>query len=122
MLLAALPLNLSGAAASPIDPAQTIIKLPDALAWKSNPANPERNVDMRPRTGDVDAPGLTLTLARWRPGAMSASHTYATDRFCVVVSGIWQRRRGADFDPASYAHGLAGGHVLRVAGTPITTG
>jgi hypothetical protein len=39
-LLAAPPLNLSGAAASPIDPAQTIIELPDALAWKANPPTP----------------------------------------------------------------------------------
>ena len=34
-LLAALPLSLKGAAASPLDPTQTIIKLPDALQWKS---------------------------------------------------------------------------------------
>ena len=35
-LLAALPLSVSGAAASPLDPAQTIIKLPDALQWKTS--------------------------------------------------------------------------------------
>jgi len=64
-LLAALPFGPSGAAASPIDPGQTIIKLPDALAWKSSPANPERSVDMCPLTGDVNAPGLDFRLIRW---------------------------------------------------------
>jgi hypothetical protein len=49
---------------------------------------------------------------------MSAPYTYTTDRFCVVVSGIWWRHRGADFDPASCAPVPAGGHVRRVAGTP----
>ncbi|MGA2795015.1 MAG: hypothetical protein ABSE69_16095, partial [Roseiarcus sp.] len=78
-LPAALPFGPSGAAASPIDPGQTIIKLPDALAWKSSPANPERSVDMCPLTGDVNAPGLYFTLIRWWPGYMSAPHTYTTD-------------------------------------------
>jgi hypothetical protein len=72
---------------------------------------------MRPLTGDVNAPGLYFTLVRWWPGAMSAPHTDTTDRFCVVVSGIWRRRRGADFDPASCAPVPAGSHVRRVAGT-----
>ncbi len=121
-LLAAPPLNLSGAAASPIDPAQTVLKLPDALPWKSNPANPERSVEMRPLTGDVNAPGLYFTLVRWWPGAMSAPHTYPTDRFCVVVSGTWWRHRGADFDPASCVPAPAGSHVRRVARTPHSDG
>jgi len=82
----------------------------DALAWKSNPGNSERSVDMRPLTGDVNAPGLYLTLVRWRPGYMSAPHTYTTDRFCVVVSGIRGCDSGADFDPASCVPVPAGGH------------
>ena len=43
-LAALLPLGLADATASPIDPAQTIIKLPGELAWRSNPANPARSV------------------------------------------------------------------------------
>ena len=39
-LLAALPLNPSGAAASPLNPAQTIIKTPDALRWETQPSFP----------------------------------------------------------------------------------
>jgi hypothetical protein len=67
-LLAALPLGLSGAAASPLNPAQTIITPPDALQWKSNPAYPERSVDMCPLVGDINAPGLYYWLVRWWPG------------------------------------------------------
>jgi|HubBroStandDraft_4_1064222.scaffolds.fasta_scaffold2502315_1 hypothetical protein len=34
-LMAALPLGASAAAASPLNPEQTIIKPPDALQWKT---------------------------------------------------------------------------------------
>jgi hypothetical protein len=36
-LLAALPLGAAGAAASPLNPEQTIIKPPDMLQWKTLP-------------------------------------------------------------------------------------
>ncbi|HKN26350.1 MAG TPA: hypothetical protein VJY34_00075 [Roseiarcus sp.] len=49
---------------------------------------------------------------------MSAPHTYTTDRFCVVVSGVWWCNSGADFDPASWVAVPAGSYVRRVAGTP----
>lgn len=117
-LLAALPFGLSGAAASPLNPEQTIVKPPDVLEWKSNPGFPERSVEMCPLTGDVNAPGLYYTLVRWWPGFMSAPHKYTTDRFCVVVSGIWWVNSGADFDPAACVPVSAGSFVRRVAGTP----
>ncbi|WP_246731521.1 cupin domain-containing protein [Methylocapsa sp. S129] len=117
-LLAALPLGLSGAAASPLDPAQTIIKLPADLQWKSNPANPARSVDMCPLVGDPEASGLYYTLVRWWPGYMSAPHSYTSDRLCVIVSGIWWCNSGADFDPAACVPVPAGSFVRRVAGTP----
>ena len=118
-LLAALPLSLKGAAASPLNPTQTIIKLPDALQWKtSSPPFPQGSVDMCPLTGETTAPGLYYTLVRWHPGYMSAPHFYSTDRFCVVVSGIWWCNSGADFDPASCVPVPAGSFVRRVAGTP----
>jgi hypothetical protein len=67
-LLTSLPFSLSIAAASPINPEQTIIKPPDVLAWNQNPGFPERSVEMCPLTGDVNAPGLYYTLVRWWPG------------------------------------------------------
>jgi hypothetical protein len=90
-LLTALPLGLSAASASPLDPSQTILTLRDGLAWKSNPSYPPRSVDMCPLFGDVNADGLYYTLVRWRPGYMSAPHSYSTDRLCVVVSGTCAR-------------------------------
>jgi hypothetical protein len=117
-LLAALPLGLSDAAASPIDPAQTIIKLPNELEWTPNPNNPPRSSDGCSLTGSTTAPGLYFTLVRWWPGYMSAPHTYTTDRFCMVVSGTWWCNSGADFDPASCVPVPTGSHVHRVAGTP----
>jgi hypothetical protein len=117
-LLAAAPLSLSSAPASPLNPAETIIDRPEALRWKSNPGSPERSVEMCPLTGDINAPGLYYTLVRWWPGYMSAPHTYTTDRFCVVVSGIWWCNSGADFDPAACVPVPAGSFVRRVAGTP----
>jgi hypothetical protein len=117
-LIAALPLNLAGAAASPLNPAQTIIKRPDALRWETQPTFPPGSADISPLTGDSTAPGLYYVLIRWRPGYMSAPHTYTTDRFCVVVSGTWWVNSGADFDPASCVPAPAGSFVHRGARTP----
>jgi hypothetical protein len=116
-LLTALPLGLSTASASPLDPSQTIITLRDDLIWKSNP-DPPRSVDMCPLFGDINADGLYYTLVRWHPGYMSAPHSYSTDRLCVVVSGTWWVNSGADFDPPSCVPVPAGSFVRRVAGTP----
>ena len=87
-LLAATPFRPTGAAASPLNPAQTIIKLPDALQWETQPSFPQGGADSCPLTGDSTAPGLYYVLIRWHPGYMSAPHTYTTDRYCVVVSGV----------------------------------
>jgi hypothetical protein len=117
-LAAALPLGAAGAAASPLNREQTIIKLPDDLPWKPNPDYPAHSSDRCMLTGDVKTPGLYFTLIRWWPGYMSAPHTYVTDRFCIVLSGTWWCNSGADFDPASCMPVPAGSHVRRVAGTP----
>ena len=117
-LLAALPFRPTGAAASPLNPAQTIIELPDALQWETQPSFPQGSSDICPLTGDSTAPGLYFVLLRWRPGYMSAPHTYTTDRFCIVLSGAWWVNSGADFDPASCERAPAGSFVHRVAGTP----
>jgi hypothetical protein len=100
MLLAALvssiPIGFAEtAAASPLNSSQTIIRPPGQLQWKSNPAFPEPSVDSCPLTGDTNQPGLYYTLVRWWPGFMSAPHSYTTNRFCVVVSGMpqkWKRK------------------------------
>lgn len=118
-LLSTLPVELAEtASASPLNPEQTIIRKPDQLQWKSNPAFSTPSVDNCVLTGDPNRPGLYHTLIRWWPGFMSAPHRYSTDRFCVVVSGTWWCNSGADFDPASCVPVPAGSFVRRVAGTP----
>ena len=47
-LVAALPLGVTGAAASPLNPEQTIIKPPDALQWRTLPPFPPGSVDTAP--------------------------------------------------------------------------
>ena len=119
VLLAALPLAFASAArASPLDPAQTVIRPPAGHEWAPLPGYPGRSVDMCPLAGSTNAPGLYYTLVRWWPGYMSAPHTYTTDRLCVVVSGTWWCNSGADFDPAACVPVPAGSFVRRVAGTP----
>jgi hypothetical protein len=122
VMTAALPFGLSfsvsGASASPINPAETIIKLPADLAWTANPNNPPRSSDSCALTGAPAEPGLHYTLVRWWPGYMSAPHTYTSDRLCVVVSGTWWCNSGADFDPGACVPVPAGSFVRRVAGTP----
>jgi hypothetical protein len=115
---ALLPLAFREASASPIDPNQTIIKLPGELAWKASANNPPESVESCPLFGDPAAGGLYYTLVRWWPGYMSAPHTYTSDRLCVVVSGTWWCNSGADFDPPNCVPAPAGSFVRRVAGTP----
>ncbi len=118
-LIAALPVAmLQSASASPLNPAQTIIRPPAEHLWVPNANYPERSVDMCPLTGDTNKPGLYYTLVRWWPGYMSAPHTYTSDRFCIVVSGTWWCNSGPDFDPAACVPVQAGSFVRRVAGTP----
>ena len=119
-LLGALPLALAAgsAEASRIDPAETIVRLPDQIAWKTNPGFPADSVEMAPLFGATTARGLYYVLIRWHPGYMSAPHTYVTDRLCVVVSGTWWVNSGADFDPAHTVPAPAGTFVRRVAHTP----
>ena len=49
---------------------------------------------------------------------MSAPHFYSTDRYCMVLSGVWWCNSGADFDPAACVPVPAGSYVRRVALTP----
>jgi hypothetical protein len=89
-LFSSLPIGLvESAAASPLNPEQTIIRPPAELQWKPNPAYSEPSVDNCILAGDINQPGLYYTLIRWWPGFMSAPHHYTSDRLCVVVSGTW---------------------------------
>jgi hypothetical protein len=72
-MLACLPL-VGQANASPLNPAQTIIKKPDELTWIPNKGYPDESVDMCPLVGSTTEPGLYYTLVRWWPGYMSAPH------------------------------------------------
>jgi len=118
-LLSAVPAGfLESAAASPLNPEQTIIRPPGELQWKRNPAYPEPSVDNCFLAGDPAQPGLYYTLIRWWPGFMSAPHHYTSDRLCVVVSGTWWCNSGPDFDPAACVPVTVGSFVRRVAGTP----
>ncbi len=118
-LAVSLPIAFAdSAAASTLNPGQTIIRPPGQLQWKPNPAFPEPCVDNCLLTGDPATPGLYYTLVRWWPGFMSAPHSYASDRFCVVVSGTWWCNSGADFDPGACVPVTAGSYVHRVARTP----
>jgi hypothetical protein len=119
-LLSAIPASLwaKPVQASPLDPNQTIYKLPDQIAWKKRPDDPPNSIEMAPLFGDLNSPGLYYVLVKWHPGYMSAPHSYDTDRLCVVVSGTWWINSGADFDPDSTVPAPAGSFVRRVAHTP----
>lgn len=61
-LLAALP---GLARASPLNPAQTIIRPPADHEWVPNKGYSAKGVDMCPLTGGTNEPGLYYTLVRW---------------------------------------------------------
>src|ERR1700733_607822 len=118
-LAAAVPLGLTGeASAGPLNPAQTMITLPDQILWSTRPNWPENSVAGAMLFGGLDQAGIYYTLVKWYPGYMSAPHTYITDRFCVVVSGTWWVNSGPDFDPGNCQPVPAGSFIRRVAHTP----
>lgn len=69
-LVSALPIELAEtASATPLNPEQTIIRVPGELQWKSNPAFSEPSVDNCSLVGEPTKPGLYYTLVRWWPGS-----------------------------------------------------
>ena len=71
-LLAALPMALIGSAqASPLNPAQTMVTLPDQIVWKTRPDWPEHSNAQATLFGDTDKPGIYYALLKWYPGYMS---------------------------------------------------
>ncbi len=116
-LLAALS-PVGTARAEKLNPAQTMLTLPDRIPWETRSSWPKDSVASANLFGDINQTGLYYTLIKWYPGYMSAPHAYVTDRLCVVVSGTWWVNSGADFDPAHCVPVPAGGFVHRVARTP----
>jgi hypothetical protein len=117
-MLAALPQLIGAAAASPLDPTETMITPVDKIPWQTRPNWPENSVAQANLFGDLNKEGLYYLLVKWYPGYMSAPHFYATDRLCVVVSGTWWCNSGPDFDPKSCVPVPAGSFVRRIAKTP----
>src|SRR5438067_11005598 len=116
--LAALPLGLSARRAEAVNPAETQVTLPDQIKWAAWSAGPARSAEMATLFGGLDKPGEYVVLMKWYPGFMSAPHSYATDRLCLVLSGTWWVNSGADFDPDATVPVPAGGFIRRVARTP----
>jgi hypothetical protein len=106
------------AEAGTLDPAETMITLPDQIPWEERKTYPKDSVTSAALFGSREGSGLYYELIRWYPGYMSAPHTYVTDRLCVVVSGTWWVNSGADFDPSHCVPVPPGTFVRRVAHTP----
>ena len=119
-LIAGFPFAFSGnrAEASKIDPKQTIVIPPKDVKWSALSGLPERSGEMATLYGDLGKEGPYVVLVKWHPGFMSAPHSYATDRLCVVVSGVWWVNSGKDFDPDNCVAAPAGSFVRRIARTP----
>jgi hypothetical protein len=96
----------------------TEYRLPDAIQWEKPPKFPDNTFENAALAGSTTEPGTYLILVRWYPGYMSAPHTYATDRICVVVSGTWWINCGEAFDPNNCIPVPAGSFVRRSARTP----
>jgi hypothetical protein len=117
-LLAALPLGLSASRVAALNPFETQITLSDQIKWTAWSAGPPHSAEMATLFGGLHRPGAYVVLMKWYPGYVSAPHSYATDRLCLVLSGTWWVDSGRDFDPDATVPVPAGGFVRRVAHTP----
>jgi hypothetical protein len=97
---------------------QTQVRVPDSIKWTLQEGFPQNSLENAVLAGSLDGEGIYFSLLKWYPGYMSAPHYYATDRLCVVVSGIWWVNSGNDFDPDNCVPTPVGSYVRRVAGTP----
>lgn len=92
--------------------------LPGAIMWTAPGGAPKSSFETAQLAGDPGTPGSYLTLVRWHPGYMSAPHTYITDRFAVVISGVWWIGDGPDYEPSQCRPVPSGTVIHRPAGTP----
>jgi hypothetical protein len=106
------------AAANRLRAGGTQIAYPEAFTWTKQPLFPEKSLENAVLEGSLTEDGHYLTLVKWYPGYMSAPHTYATDRICVVVSGTWWINCGPEFDSKNSVPMPPGSFVRRVARTP----
>jgi hypothetical protein len=112
------PLLLTGGVeASPIDTNQTMYTLPADIKFTPQDGAPPQSVESAFLYSHPSKQGIYYALLRWYPGYMSAPHSYASDRLCVVLSGTWWINSGADFDPAHTVPVPAGTFVRRIART-----
>ena len=112
------PLLLTGGVeASPIDTNQTMYTLPGDIKFTPQDGAPPQSVESAFLYSHPSKQGIYYALLRWYPGYMSAPHSYASDRLCVVLSGTWWINSGADFDPAHTVPVPAGTFVRRIART-----
>lgn len=110
-------LAMGNAEASPIDTNQTLYTLPEDIKFVAQDGAPPKSVESAFLYSNPSKPGIYYALLRWFPGYMSAPHSYASDRLCVVLSGTWWINSGADFDPAHTVPVKAGTFVRRIART-----
>jgi hypothetical protein len=103
---------------SKIDLGKTQVQMPDSIKWTLQEGLPKNSLENAVLAGRLDGEGIYFSLLRWYPGYMSAPHCYATDRLCVVASGIWWVNSGNDFDPDNCIPTPVGSYIRRVAGTP----
>jgi hypothetical protein len=94
-----LPLRPSAASTSPINPAETIVRLPGRPRLEAQFQQSAAQLGFVCAHGRAHRTGPLLHAGRWWPGYMTAPHTYASDRFCMVLSGTWWCNSGNDFDP-----------------------
>ncbi len=110
-------LLMARAEAAP-NPAMTITVPPQEIVWTALQEFPKQSVETAALWSKVSEPGLYYTLIKWYPGYMSAPHWYETDRYCVVVSGVWWVNSGETFEPEGTVPMPAGSFIRRVARTP----
>jgi hypothetical protein len=102
---------------SKINLSQTQVRISDSITWTLQQGFPQNSLENAVLAVSLDEEGIYFTLVKWYPGYMSAPHYYATDRLCVVVSGVWWVNSGNDFDPDNSVPTTVGSYVRRVAGT-----
>ena len=96
-----------------LNPLSVEFKTPSDIKWVRNSAGTNEQAIL---FGDPSKPGPYVIRIKWLPGNFSKPHFHNSDRFFVVISGIWWVGTGSKFNKDETVPVPTGSYVIHKGG------